>query len=62
MTPDFSVIIVNYNAGDYLRRTVEALAAQTLESFEAFIVDNGSTDGSLAALPTLDERFTIIEA
>jgi N-acetylglucosaminyl-diphospho-decaprenol L-rhamnosyltransferase len=38
------------------------LASQTLADFEAFIVDNGSTDGSMAALPDLDDRFTIIEA
>lgn len=43
-------------------RAVAALAAQTLENFEAFIVDNGSTDGSIAALPALDARFRIIEA
>lgn len=56
------MIIVNYNGGDYLPRVVTALVAQTLSNFEAFIVDNGSTDGSIAALPALDARFTIIEA
>ncbi len=39
-----------------------ALAAQTEAAFEAFIVDNGSTDGSLNTLPKLDARFSIIEA
>ncbi|MGB6317136.1 MAG: glycosyltransferase family 2 protein, partial [Litorimonas sp.] len=61
-TPVFTVIIVNYNGGAYLRRCVEALAAQDHGGFEAVIVDNGSTDGSLAALPALDERFRVIEA
>lgn len=56
------MIIVNYNGGDYLPRVVAALNAQTLSNFEAFIIDNGSVDGSIAALPALDERFTIIEA
>lgn len=60
--PTFSVIIVNYNGGDYLPRVVSDLTAQTLSNFEAFIVDNGSSDGSIAALPPLDDRFTIIEA
>nr|WP_298916552.1 glycosyltransferase family 2 protein [uncultured Algimonas sp.] len=54
--------MVNYNGGDYLRRAVAALAAQDFTRFEAFIVDNGSTDGSLATLPELDARFTVIEA
>ena len=60
--PDVSVIIVNYNAGEYLRPCVESLLAQTLTNFECTLVDNGSTDGSLGTLPELDERFTIVEA
>lgn len=60
--PAFSVIIVNYNGGDYLVRAVAALTAQTFRDFEAIIVDNGSTDGSIAALPDLDARFMVIEA
>jgi GT2 family glycosyltransferase len=61
-TPFFSVIVVNFNGGDYLRRAIEALAAQSFERFEAFIVDNGSSDGSLAALPDLDDRFRLIRS
>lgn len=60
--PDVSVIIVNYNAGKYLQPCVESLLSQTLTNFECFLVDNGSTDGSLGTLPELDDRFTIIEA
>lgn len=60
--PDISVIIVNYNAGKYLRPCVESLLSQTLTNFECFIIDNGSADGSLDTLPELDDRFTIIEA
>ncbi len=58
-TPKASIIIVNYNGGDYLRRCVEALLEQTENRFECFIMDNGSTDGSLETLPKLDARFTI---
>lgn len=60
--PTFSVIIVNYNGGQFLHRAVQALTDQSFSDFEAFIVDNDSTDGSIAALPPLDQRFTIIEA
>jgi len=59
--PKVSVIIVNYNAGDWLARSAQSLAAQTMADFECFIIDNGSTDGSIAALPDLDDRFKVIE-
>lgn len=60
--PDVCVIIVNYNAGKYLRPCVESLLSQTLTNFECILVDNGSTDGSMESLPELDSRFTLIEA
>ena len=50
-TPDrqarFSVVIVNYNAGDRLQRCLAALAAQIRPADEIIVVDNGSSDGSL---------------
>lgn len=60
--PDVCVIIVNYNAGEYLRPCVESLLSQTLTNFECILIDNGSTDSSLKSLPELDQRFTLIEA
>jgi len=59
--PKISVIIVNYNGDEWLARSVQSVANQSFTDFECFIVDNGSGDGSIAALPKLDERFTIIE-
>jgi len=56
-----SIIVVNYNGGDYLRRCVDALLQQTEPNFECFIVDNGSSDNSLSKLPGLDKRFQIME-
>ena len=61
MPPQVRVIIVNHNGGRYLRRCVDALAAQTGVAWEAVIVDNASTDGSLEGL-SLDERFTLIRS
>ncbi len=37
------------------------MQAQTEKDFECFIVDNGSTDGSMATIPKLDERFILME-
>lgn len=59
--PKISVIIVNYNGEEWLSRCVQSVADQTLTDFECFVVDNGSADDSIAALPELDGRFTIME-
>jgi GT2 family glycosyltransferase len=44
--PEFSVIIVNYNGGDYVCDAVRSLAAQTFRNFEVIVLDNASADGS----------------
>jgi Predicted glycosyltransferases len=55
------IIIVNFNAGENLLRCIAALSAQTETDFEARIVDNASTDGSLRYVPD-DDRFLVIHA
>lgn len=57
---DITVIIVNFNGGRLLRRCLTALAAQTVESFDVVLVDNGSTDGSLDTLGELEENVRLI--
>ncbi len=49
-TPFFSVIIVNYNGGDYLQMAVDSLEHQTFRNFETWIVDNDSSDTSMELL------------
>ena len=61
VSPKISVIIVNYNGGEWLARSVQSVVNQSFTDFECFIVDNGSEDGSIASLPKLDKRFTIME-
>jgi GT2 family glycosyltransferase len=48
--PLFSIVIVNFNAGDFLKGAVSSLARQTCRDFEVFIVDNNSTDTSMKDL------------
>ncbi|MEM8616402.1 MAG: glycosyltransferase family 2 protein [Pseudomonadota bacterium] len=48
--PHVSVIIVNYNGGEYLKGALQSLAAQTMRRFEVLLVDNASTDGSMEAV------------
>jgi glycosyltransferase involved in cell wall biosynthesis len=45
---EISVVVPTFNNGDVLRRTIEALADQTLppEAYEIVIADDGSTDGT----------------
>jgi len=63
MTPDISIIIVNYNSGGRLQKCLTALAAQTFRNFEIIIVDNDSADGSLDVSPPdgVDTRILKLE-
>jgi glycosyltransferase involved in cell wall biosynthesis len=51
--PDWSMVIAFYNEAGFLPATLASLAAQTLRPLQLILVDNGSTDGSLA----LAEQF-----
>lgn len=51
-TPDFSVLIVNYNGGDYVQGALDSLKRQTHRSFEVILLDNASADGSVEGLDT----------
>lgn len=54
MTPSASVVVVNWNSGPWLSRTLAGLARQTVDDFEVIVVDNASSDDSLAqAMPLL---------
>ena len=48
--PTITVVIVNYNGGDYLRGCLASLARQTFTDFETIVVDNASSDDSLARI------------
>jgi GT2 family glycosyltransferase len=50
--PWVSVIIVNYNAGAFLQKAIDKVAAQTDTQYELILLDNASTDGSIDTLKT----------
>ncbi len=58
--PGATVIIVAYESGGFLQPCVDALAAQTFQDFEAVVVDNASSDGSVRDLKLPDDRFRIL--
>ena len=60
-SPRVRIVIVNYNAGKYLRRSVAAALAQRFVNFDLVVVDNASTDDSLAGLPE-DPRLSVRHA
>ena len=43
-----SVIIPNWNEKEYLQRCLDSLRKQSFSNFEVIVVDNGSTDESVA--------------
>ena len=62
MAPKVSVIVAVYNAEKTLRRCLDSLLAQSLEAFEAIVVDDGSTDASstiCAEYSQRDSRFKV---
>ena len=42
-----SIITINYNNAEGLRKTLASVAAQTCHDIEHVIIDGGSTDGSV---------------
>ena len=55
--PRISVVLPVYNAGKYLCSAVQSVLDQRFTDFELMIVDDGSTDGSLAVL----QRFAVAD-
>ena len=43
----FSIITINYNHRDGLRKTIQSVVNQTFTDFEYIIIDGGSEDGSV---------------
>ena len=52
-----SVIIPVYNAEKYLRGCLESILNQTFADFEVIVVDDCSTDNSLAIAESFLEKF-----
>ncbi len=61
MTPTLSVLLATHNRREMLGRCLAALAAQTQDpaDFEVIVADDGSTDGTVAALAELSTPFEL---
>ena len=47
MTPKVTIITITYNAGRFLKNTIDSILGQTNTEFEYLIVDGGSKDDTL---------------
>ena len=60
--PLFSILIAQYNNGQYFKDCYDSIMAQTYSNWEVIIVDDASTDDSLTVMQNIigqDPRFRI---
>jgi glycosyltransferase involved in cell wall biosynthesis len=53
----YSIITVNFNNKEGLRKTIESVTHQTFHDFEFIIIDGGSTDGSTDVIKEYDDQI-----
>jgi glycosyltransferase involved in cell wall biosynthesis len=58
--PHLSVIIPNYNHGRYIGRALESLLCQSVKPSEIIVIDDGSTDDSVAVISEFLGRSSIV--
>ncbi len=54
-----SIITINYNNAEGLRRTLASVAAQTYRAIEHIIVDGGSSDDSIKVIEEYEEQIRL---
>ncbi len=62
--PKVSIITPCYNSEAFIGRTIESVRAQTLSDWEHIVVDDGSTDGSVAVIKSYlnqEPRLQLVE-
>lgn len=55
--PKLSIITINYNNFEGLKRTVESVFDQTWQEFEYIVIDGGSTDGSKEYIESQNDKI-----
>jgi len=53
-----SIITINYNDKEGLRKTIESVLSQTWTDYEYLIIDGGSADGSLDVIREYEDKIT----
>lgn len=57
MPTKLSIITINYNNREGLRKTIESVVNQTFRDFEYIVIDGGSTDGSVEVIKEYADRI-----
>lgn len=60
MNPLVSVVVTTYNQAAYIEQTLESVFAQTYDSYEVIVVDDGSTDDTPARLARFNGRIEYV--
>ena len=55
-----SILTVSYQSASTLRQTIESVLAQDFPSVEYWVIDGGSTDGSLEILQSFGDQIQFI--
>lgn len=57
MNPRFSVVTPSFNSSEYIEQCIVSIHGQSYKNFEHFIIDGGSTDGTLEIIQRCAEKF-----
>ena len=58
--PRVSVVLPTYNRDYCLARSIDSVLGQTFRDFELLVLDDGSTDDTIAALRPYADRIRLI--
>lgn len=58
--PVVSVVVPAFNTSNYIHSTLESLASQTYRDFEVLVVDDGSTDDTMAKAAADISRLSLV--
>ena len=56
--PKLSIITINKNNAEGLRKTIESVVSQTFTDFEYIVIDGASSDGSVEVIKKYADRIT----
>ena len=60
--PIFSVVLPNYNHGNYLKDSIDSVLRQDFHNWELLIIDNFSTDNSDKVISSYnDSRISVFK-